>query len=645
VLSTLKRLVVGKPLASSEEGHTRLPKKIALPVFASDAISSTAYATQEILIILVPAAGLAAYKHLVPLSVVVCILLAIVITSYRQTIRAYPGGGGTYIVSRENLGTNPSLVAGASILVDYVLTVAVSVTAGVAAIIAAFGGLAPYRVELCLGFIALMTLANLRGMKESGAIFAPPTYVYVVMLFALIGWGLFRVFSGDLDRLPVDQHALDELTGPNGASGLSLFVLLRAFSSGAVALTGVEAVADGVPAFKKPEPQNASRVLATMAVILGSATIGIATLTHHLGPIPEEKGDTLLSKLGEAVFGRGFLYFVLQFATFAILILAANTAYADFPRLSSIIARDEFLPHQFKNRGDRLVFSNGVVVLASLAAILVIGFGGVTTALIPLYAVGVFTGFTMSQAGMVVYQRRHRSPGWQRRMAVNLVGAIATGIVLVVVVVSKFTEGAWIPAIVIPLIVMMFKAIGRHYSGVKQEIAVPVGWKPKRRTHTMVVLVGSVNRGAMEAITYARSLAPDRIMAVSVVVDEEDQERISNQWALHGIPIELHLIHSPYRALTRPVLAFLDELDADNPDDVITVVIPEFVVTKWYTQLLHNQSALALKARLLFRRSTIVTSVPVLVDRGGLEQPAPSTPPVSGTRTADERVRSGGGEF
>ncbi len=358
-------------------------------------------------------------------------------------------------------------------------------------------------------------------------------------------------------------------------------------------------------------------------------------MTHHLEPIPEEKGETLLSKLGEAVFGRGLLYFVLQFATFAILILAANTAYADFPRLSSIIARDEFLPHQFKNRGDRLVFSNGVVVLASLAAVLVIGFGGVTTALIPLYAVGVFTGFTMSQAGMVVYQRRHRTPGWQRRMVVNLVGAIATGIVLVVVVVSKFKEGAWIPALVIPLIVMMFKAIGRHYAGVKQEIAVPVGWKPKRRTHTMVVLVGSVNRGAMEAITYARSLAPDRIMAVSVVVDDDDQERISRQWAEYSIPIELQLIHSPYRALTRPVLTFLDELDADDSDDVITVVIPEFVVTKWYTHLLHNQSALALKARLLFRKNTIVTSVPVLVDRGERASGSEGLEPVE---TADERV-------
>lgn len=615
MLPALKRLVVGAPLASSDEHHTRLPKKIALPVFASDAISSTAYATQEILIILVPAAGLAAYSKLVPLSLVVCVLLAIVITSYRQTIRAYPGGGGTYIVSRENLGTNPSLFAGASILVDYILTVAVSVSAGVAAIIAAFDGLADYRVPMCLGFIALMTVANLRGMKESGALFAPPTYIYVVMLFMLIGVGLFKVFVQDMGPIAGDEEALHELLGADGmAGGLGLMVLLKAFSSGAVALTGIEAVADGVPAFKAPEARNASRVLAAMAAILGSAFVGLAVLAHHLEPIPEEHGETVLSKLGEAVFGRGALYYILQFATFAILILAANTAYADFPRLSSIIARDEFLPHQFKNRGDRLVFSNGVVVLATFAAILIVAFGGVTTALIPLYAVGVFTGFTMSQLGMVVYQHHHRTTGWQRRMVVNAVGAIATGIVLVVVTVSKFTDGAYVPAIVIPLIVLLFKAIGRHYKRVSDEITVMPGWKPQRRTHTMVILVGSVNRGTLECITYARTLAPDRILAVSVVVDDDDQDKITKAWTEHDIPIELNLVHSPYRTLTRPIVRFLSELDAEDPDDIVTVLIPEVVVTKWYTQLLHNQSALALKARLLFRPNTVVTSVPVLLD-------------------------------
>jgi amino acid transporter len=611
--ATLKRLVVGTPLASSDEHHTRLSKSVALPVFASDAISSTAYATQEILIVLIPAVGFAALNYLVPLGVVVCVLLAIVITSYRQTVMAYPQGGGTYIVSRENLGPRIALVAGASILTDYILTVAVSVSAGVAAIVSVFPGLVSYRVTMCLGFIALMTVANLRGMKESGKLFAPPTYIYIVVLFVMIGYGLFRYYTGDLDTLPPDVEALDSITGGDALAGVSVLVVLRAFASGAVALTGVEAIADGVPAFKRPESRNAARTLMIMAIILGSAFFGLAVLSSRVRPTASEN-ETLLSILGSAVFGHGtFLYYVLQFSTFAILILAANTAYADFPRLSSIIARDEFLPHQFKNRGDRLVFSNGVVVLAVMASALIVAFGGVTTALIPLYAVGVFTGFTLSQTGMVMYQRRHREPGWKGRTAVNLVGAIATGIVLVVVLVSKFTEGAWVPALVIPCMVLLFRSIGRHYAGVREEIRVDEGWKAQRHTHVVVVLVGSLNKGTLKAIAYARSLAPDRLLAVSVVTDDADAIELGESWEKHEVPVELHTLNSPYRNLTRPLLRFLDELDSESPDDIITVVIPEFVVNRWYTQILHNQTALALKARLLFRPNTVVTSVPVLI--------------------------------
>ena len=609
--SVLKRVFVGSPIATSEEHHTRLPKKVALPVFASDAISSTAYATQEILIVLIPAVGLAATDYLVPLALVVCVLLALVITSYRQTVMAYPGGGGTYIVSRENLGPRIALFAGASILVDYVLTVAVSVSAGVAAITSAFPDLAQYRVGLCLGFVALMTMANLRGLKESGILFAPPTYIYVAVLFVMIALGLYRYYTGHLAPLPPDVASIEEITGGAALTGISIMVLLRAFASGAVALTGVEAIADGVPAFKKPESRNAARTLATMAVILGIGFFGLALLSNRLNPTASEE-ETLLSILGSAVFGSGtLLYYILQFSTFAILILAANTAYADFPRLSSIIARDEFLPHQFKNRGDRLVFSNGIVVLAVMASVLIVGFGGETTALIPLYAVGVFTGFTLSQAGMVRYQRRERAPGWQTRMVVNLVGAVATGVVLVVVVVSKFTSGAWLPAVVIPAIVVLFRAIGRHYHGVREEISVTDGWRARRHTHTVVVLVGSVNKGTLQGIAYARSLAPDRLLAVSVVTDDEEAAQLTEQWAKHDVPVELHALHSPYRNLTRPVLRFLDELDAESRDDIITVVIPEIVVNRWYLQVLHNQTALALKARLLFRPHTVVTSVPV----------------------------------
>jgi amino acid transporter len=613
--STLKRVFIGPPIASSDEHHHRLIKLIALAVFASDAISSTAYATEEILIVLVPAGGMEAFEALIPIALIVVILLALVVTSYRQTIYAYPGGGGSYVVSRENLGTMPSLVAGSSLLVDYVLTVAVSVSAGVAAITSAFEGLAPYRVELCVLAIVLMTVANLRGLKESGKIFAGPTYLYVLSMIALIGYGLYRSYTGDLDPLPPDTNYLNEVFGGESGQALGLFVLLRAFSSGAVALSGVEAISDGVPAFRKPESRNAARTLISMAVILGSLFFGLSLLTHRLRPIVDPEKQTLLSALGSAVWGDGtFLYYVLQFSTFAILILAANTAYADFPRLCSFVARDGFLPRQLANRGDRLVFSNGVLVLSGMAAVLVVIFRGETQALIPLYAVGVFTGFTLSQSGMVVYQWHNRGPRWKVAMTISAIGAIATGTVLIVVVVSKFTIGAWLPAVVIPALVTLLVSIRRHYDRVRAATAAPPDWRPRRYTHTVVVLVGALHKGTLNGLQYARSLAPDRLIAISIVGDADEQRSIERQWDERDIQVELHTIYSPYRDLTGPVLAFLDELDAEDPDDLITVVIPEFVVTSWYTQVLHNQTALALKARLLFRPNTVVTSVPVLVE-------------------------------
>jgi amino acid transporter len=613
--STLKRILIGPPISSSEEHHQRLIKFIALAVFASDAISSTAYATEEILLVLVAAGGVAAYSDLVPISLVVVVLLAIVVTSYRQTVYAYPSGGGSYIVSRENLGETPALVAGSALLVDYVLTVAVSVAGGVAAITSAFATLSPYRVEICIGFIVLMTVANLRGVKESGRIFAGPTYIYIVALLTLILYGLYRVYFGGLGPIPGQEEALNELT-KNGSTitGITLFILMRAFSSGAVALSGVEAVSNGVPAFRRPEPRNAAITLVWMGTILGGLFFGVSVLAHHLQPVPQENGETVLSIMAKAVFGDGTpLYYILQFSTFAILILAANTAYADFPRLSSIISRDGFLPRQLSNRGDRLVFSNGIIVLAGLAAVLIIVFHGEISALIPLYAVGVFTGFTMSQAGMVVHHWRLKEPRWRISLAINALGAVTTGVVLAVVVISKFTIGAWIPAVLIPIIVIGLKSIGRHYKRVRQSVVVPDDYRPRRHTHVAVVLVGSVNKGVLNALGYARSLAPDRLFAVSVVGDPAEQEALTKAWDEHNIPVELHTIYSPYRELTRPVLNYLDELDQESPDEMITVIIPEFV-TSWTTQFLHNQTALALKARLLYRPNTVVTSVPVLVD-------------------------------
>ena len=617
--STIKRVLVGKPLASADEGHQRLTKIIALAVFASDAISSTAYAGEEVLLVVLPVATVEqSLNTLLPISIVVMALLAIVVTSYRQTLFAYPSGGGSYIVSKENLGETPSLVAGASLLVDYILTVAVSISAGVAAIVSTRQEWADSRVTICLVCVVVMTVMNLRGVKESGRIFAGPTYIYIVALTMLVGWGLYKSYFGGLNPIPPNEESLSHLRTNAGAlTGLTALIVLRAFSSGAIALSGTEAISNGVPAFKKPESKNAATTLTWMGVILGTFFFGISLLAHRLHAVPSEH-ETLLSVMGGAVFGQGtFLYLLVQISTFAILILAANTAYADFPRLSSIIARDGFLPRQLANRGDRLVFSNGVLVLALVAALLIVAFKGDTSALIQLYAVGVFTGFTLSQAGMVQHHRRLREPGWRRGMIINAVGTFATGLVLLVVLVSKFTEGAWIPAVLVPIIVAFFKAIHRHYQRVERSLDVPADYRQPRATHTIVVLVGRVHRATLAALTYAKSLAPDRLVAVTVVSDADQAEEIQHQWDQYNINIPLHIESSPYRELTGPVLAFLDELDAQHENDIITVILPEFVLTKWWEQLLHNQSALLLKARLLFRRNTVVVSVPYHIEPSG----------------------------
>lgn len=616
MLQTLKRLVIGTPIASADEGHQRLSKKVALPVFASDAISSTAYATDEILIVLLGAgAGYAAFTKLVPIAIVVAVLLVIVITSYRQTIFAYPSGGGSYIVSKENLGVIPALIAGSSLLVDYILTVAVSVAGGVLAIRSAFGFDNKWTVPICLGCILMMTLANLRGLKESGALFAPPTYIYVISLIALITVGLVRVFIlKNID--PIDPakvgHEAEEFS--KGVKGIGIIVLLRAFSSGAVALSGVEAVSNGVPAFKKPESKNAASTIMWMGAILGSCFVGISVLAAHLKPVRGDNDPTGIALMAEQVYGgKGLLFWIMQISTFAILILAANTAYADFPRLSSIIAKDGFLPRQFANRGDRLVFSNGVIFLAAVASVLIIIFDGQISALIPLYAFGVFTGFTLSQSGMVVHHIRLKEPRWKISLTINAIGAVTTGIIAGIVVVSKFTQGAWIPAALIPIMVLFFHSIGKHYAHVKKALVVPPGYKSPRRTHYVVVLVGKVNRGVLDAVQYARSLNPERIIALSIVQDPEEERALHAQWDEYNVPIELHTISSPYRELTRPVIAYLDEIDQERDDDIITVVIPESV-TKVSSQWLHNQSAFALKARLLYRPDTVVVSVPVHID-------------------------------
>jgi amino acid transporter len=615
MLEFVKRLLVGRPLATTEQEHQRISKLIALAVFSSDAISSTAYATEEILF--VTALGTSSLAlgldTLIPISIAVAAILAIVVTSYRQTIFAYPSGGGSYVVSRENLGENPSLVAGASLLVDYILTVAVSISAGVAAIISipAFHSVEQYRVELCLLFIAIITVANLRGIKESGRLFAFPTYLYIIMLTVLVGLGLFRVFFGhDPGHVPLNDPGWH---GNVVGGSLSLFLLLKGFSSGAVALTGVEAISNGVPAFRRPESKNAATTLVWMAIILGTLFFGVSLLAHHLQPYPSEK-QTVIAQMGLLIFGNGAVFFVLQVATALILTLAANTAYADFPRLSSIIASDRFLPRQLANRGDRLVFSNGVLFLAGAAALLVVAFGGKTNALIPLYAVGVFTSFTLSQWGMVKHHQSEQEPHWKRNAIINGIGAVATLIVLLIVAGTKFTSGAWVPIVVIPFIILLFKGIHRHYLRVSESLRAEPGFRPRRMNHTVVVLVGRVHKGVLEALAYAKSLNPNHLLAVCVVTDDEEQEEIENQWREFDLDIELETIYSPYRELTRPVLRFIDELDARYDNDILTVLIPEFVVKRWWEHILHNQSALILKGRLLFRKGIVVTSVPYHTD-------------------------------
>jgi amino acid transporter len=614
-VSLVKRLLVGRPLPSAEEEHRRILKIIGLAVFSSDAISSTAYATEEILHVLVTRSGMEALEYLIPISLVVMVLLAIVGLSYRQTIFAYPQGGGSYVVSRENLGTGPSLVAAGSMLTDYVLTVAVSISAGVAAITSAVPEMRGHRVGLGLVLIGLITLANLRGLKEAGRIFAAPTYLYILSLGSLIVYGLYRSFTESLERLPVNEEALADFAPASGAfAGVTLFALMRAFSSGAVALTGVEAISIAVPAFKKPAPKNAAKTLVAMVTILGGFFFGISVLAHRLQPTLSED-ETILSILGDAVFGRGSVaYIVLQASTAAILILAANTAYTAFPTMCSIIARDGYLPRQLFNRGDRLAFSNGILVLALAAACLLIGFGGITTALIPLYAVGVFTSFTLSQTGMVRYHLRERLPGRRGRALTNGAGAVTTGTVLGVVLVSKFTIGAWIPVVIIPCLILLFRGVHQHYDRVQERLAVPPGWRLPRMNHTVVVLVGGVHRGVLEALAYARSLAPNHLVAVTVVSNEDEQEKIEKAWSVHEVTDALDIIYSPYRELSRPILRFLDEIDARWDNDIVTVLIPEVVVSRWWEQLLHNQSALVLKGRLLFRKGVVVTSVPYHLD-------------------------------
>ena len=619
--TAIKRLLVGRALRTEQAAHERLTKKTALAVFSSDALSSTAYATEEILLVLAVAAAATSggsFTYVVPVSIGIAVLLAIVATSYRQTIHAYPSGGGAYIVAKENLGTTPGLIAGASLLVDYVLTVSVSIAAGVSAITSAAQGtsyawLDDHRVILCLVFIAFIAIANLRGVRESGALFAAPTYVFVISFLFMIVFGLFHYFMYG-GAAAISAH--EELKTAEGykLQPLTLFLLLGAFSNGCAALTGIEAISNGVQAFKKPEARNAATTLIWMALLLTAMFLGTSVMAYLYQVHPKES-ETVISQFARIMFTGplGWFYYVVQFATAAILVLAANTSFADFPRLSSLLARDRFLPRQLANRGDRLVFSNGIVILALFSGVLVIAFGGDTSRLIPLYAVGVFLSFTLSQSGMVVHwltRPKLRTLRRYKSLLINAIGALATFVVLCVFIATKFIHGAWIVVVVIPLLVVLFKAIQKHYVMVARQLSTE-GLAPLRPIrHTVIVPISGMHRGVVSALQYARSIASDKVQAVYVDFEEGATASLKEKWERWGAGVQLVVLPSPYRELTRPLLRHINRLARENGDDIITVVLPEFIPARWWQHLLHNQSSLLLKGSLLFKKGVIVTSVP-----------------------------------
>jgi len=661
---SLKRFFVGSPMRTEQAIHERLNKKTALAVFSSDALSSVAYSTEAILLVLL-AAGTAAIAYLPFIVIGITLLLGILVLSYRQTIHAYPSGGGAYIVAKDNLGTQAGLVAAASLLIDYILTVAVSVSAGVAAITSAaqgtrFAFLHEHRVLLCLFFVAFIAVINLRGVRESGAFFAGPTYLFILSMLALIVVGFIRYWAThEIMATPtqvyfdpsVDTVASHALTG-----GALLWLLMRAFAAGCTALTGVEAISNGIPAFKQPESKNAASTLTFMALVMAVLILGSGFLAYKLNAHPIGPEETLVSAMARHIFGVGIPYYVLQAATAAILVLAANTSFADFPRLASLLAADRFLPRQLASRGDRLVFSNGVLILALFASILIVIFKGNEQAMLPLYALGVFISFTLSQAGMVVHWKRlrqaeeakrrikeeeeiHRTEtadtgaasheserlqaierdtggNWLVSMAINSVGAAVSLVVLLVITVTKFTHGAWAVVLLIPLIVWMFRSIREHYLEIAKQLSTE-GLVPETAItkHQVLVPISGIHRGVVFALEYAKSIAPGHVTAVYVDFNEEATQKLREKWPRWGNGVELVILQSPYRSLTRPLLRHVERLLNQGDKQMITVLLPEFVPAKWWHQLLHNQSSLLLKGALLFKKGVIVTSVPYHLEK------------------------------
>jgi amino acid transporter len=601
-----KRIIVGQPLASAVAHGERIGRLPGLAVFSSDALSSVAYASEEILVVLAPV-GAAALTFSVPVAAAIVLVLWLVVMSYRQVIPAYPHGGGSYSVARENLGAWPGLVTAAGLMVGYTLTVAVSVAAGVAAVTSAFPALAPYRVAFGICCVALVALANLRGVRESAAVLSVPTYGFIISLLVVLAVGGFRWLTGTLPAVP----EIAEPVLADAAPGLTVFLLLRAFTSGCTAMTGVEAIANGVTTFREPRAANAVATLTLLGVILAALFLGLTTLAHALGVTPQA-GQTVVSQVARATLGSGPVYYIVQGFTAVVLLLAANTCFAAFPSLSSVLAEDGFMPRQFAHRGDRLVFSNGVLILALLASLLIVLFRGDTHALIPLYAIGVFVAFTLSQAGMIRRSLRLRDRGWQRTLVLSGLGTVATGVVLAIFAATKFSEGAWLVIVVIPILLAFFRVVKDHYRTLGRSLEM-VEWSAVApRRHVAIVPVSGIHRGVANALTYALSVSRD-VRAVYITERAEDGERMEERWMMWDNGVPLVVLESPFRSVLGPLLKYIEQVDEEFRDDhgaLVTVVLPEIVPSKWWHHLLHNNTALLVKGALLFRQGKICVSVP-----------------------------------
>ncbi len=603
----LKRWLVGDPLKTTQASRERLTKTLALPIFSSNAISSVAYATEEILLVLI-LAGTAAVVWSIPVSLAILFLVLVLTISYRQIIYEYPGGGGAYIVARSNLGDMPALVAAAALMIDYVLTVAVSVAAGVAALTSAIPSLFIHREALGLVTIFFIVMMNLRGVRESGKFFAIPTYFAIGALGFMVIIGTVKSFS-TVAAPPTPSPGLH-----GDVEALTLFLVLRAFAAGCAAVTGMEVISNGVKAFCRPESKNAATTMIWMSVILASLFIGISWMAYHYS-ILAKVDETVVSQLARLTFGTGAIYYAIQIGTTMLLVLAANSAFAGFPHLASILARDGFMPHQMATFGDRLVFSNGIIILGFFACLLIVLFQGNTHALIPLYAIGVFVSFTLSQAGMVKRWLVKKGVHWRKKLIVNGIGALTTGIATVIIASTKFMHGAWIVFLVVALLIFMFRAIRSHYKAAAEQVSLSRDARPPRpRRNIVIIPIGGVNQSVVRAVDYARS-RPGEIRAVFVDLDPEESAKVKIQWAQWGGGINLIALPSPYRSVLGSLLHYIEEILEKEPDTWVTVVIPEILPARWWQNILHNQRALLLKAALLFKDRVILTDVPFHLTR------------------------------